>query len=110
MFVKVMLHSKPAIPLLSVPEEAVRPGNVVWAVRDDKLARFDLPAARVMHGAVVVAPQVTTLALGDRVVVSPLPAAVEGMSVRTRTTEPAAPIAETADPPPQPQTASEAAA
>ena len=82
MYVKILLHTTPVEPLLSVPEAAVRPGNVVWAVRDGKLARFDLPAARVTRGEVLVAPQVTALKAGDRVVISPLPAAADGTAVR----------------------------
>jgi len=82
MYVKVQLHTTPSEPLLSVPEIAVRPGNAVWAVRDGKLSHFTLPAARVTQGSVLVAPQVTELRAGDKVVVSPLPAAKEGMTVR----------------------------
>lgn len=86
MYVKVLLHSQPAAPLLSIPEAAIRPGNMVWAVRDGKLSQFHLPAARLMHGSMVVAPQVTELHVGDRVVVSPLPSAKVGMAVRVRET------------------------
>lgn len=88
MYVKVVLHAASNDPLLSVPEQAVRPGNSVWAVRDGRLARFDLPAARVTRGAVLVAPQVTKLKTGDRVVVSPLPIAEEGMAVRSEEAKP----------------------
>ncbi len=84
MYVKVQLHSTPTVPLLSVPEIAVRPGNAVWAVREGKLQHFTLPAARVTRGSVLVAPQVTALKVGDAVVVSPLPAAKEGMAVRVQ--------------------------
>lgn len=84
MYVKIQLHTMPNEPLLSVPDTAVRPGNMVWAVRDGKLQSFNLPAARVTRGAVLVAPQVTELRPSDKVVVSPLPAAREGMAVRVR--------------------------
>ncbi|MDQ3329350.1 MAG: HlyD family efflux transporter periplasmic adaptor subunit [Planctomycetota bacterium] len=84
MYVKVQLHTTPTEPLLSVPETAVRPGNAVWVVRDGKLSYFTLPAARVTRGSVLVAPQVTELMAGDRVVVSPLPAAKVGMEVRVQ--------------------------
>jgi multidrug efflux pump subunit AcrA (membrane-fusion protein) len=87
MYVKVTLHTTTADPLLSVPEVAVRPDGGVWAVRDGKLAHFDLPAARLTHGAVLVAPQVTRLKAGDRVVISPLPAASEGTAVRVKDEE-----------------------
>jgi multidrug efflux pump subunit AcrA (membrane-fusion protein) len=99
MYVKVMLHAASSDPLLSVPEQAVRPGNAVWAVRDGKLARFELPAARVTRGAVLVAPQVTKLKPGDLVVVSPLPVAEEGLAVRVSEEKPA-----TKTPSPAPET------
>ena len=82
MYVKVLLHTTPSEPLLSVPEIAVRPGSTVWAVRDGKLEHFKLPAARVVRGAVLVSRHVTGLRPGDQVVVSPLPVATEGMAVR----------------------------
>lgn len=84
MYVRIQLHTKPNEPLLSVPDQAVRPGNMVWAVRDGKLKSFELPAARVTRGAVLVPPQVTDLRVDDQIVVSPLPAAQEGMAVRVQ--------------------------
>ncbi len=92
MYVKVLLHAASDGALLSVPEQAVRPDNTVWAVRDGKLAHFSLPAARVTRGTVLVAPQVTQLKAGDRVVVSPLPVATEGMAVRVEDATPEPPM------------------
>lgn len=97
MYVKVLLHGGANEPLLSVPEGAVRPGNTVWVVRDGKLAHLHLPAARVAHDTVLVAPQVTQLKPGDRVVVSPLPVAEDGMVVRTEAAPSAVEVAEPAD-------------
>ncbi|NNJ27042.1 efflux RND transporter periplasmic adaptor subunit [Alienimonas chondri] len=82
MFVSVQVHTEPAEPLLEVPEEAVRPGNRVWAVRDGKLIIAELPVAAIVGGKVLVPPAGASLKPGDRVVTSPLPAATPGMSVR----------------------------
>jgi len=98
MYVKVLLHAASDEPLLSVPEGAVRPGNTVWVVRDGKLVHLRMPAARVTRGTVLVAPQVTELKAGDRVVVSPLPVAEDGMAVRTEVVPPAARVVAPAEP------------
>ena len=82
MYVKALLHSPSTATRLVVPQRAVRPGNVVWAVRDGKLVKFDLPGLRPSRGDMLVSPQVTGLRAGDAVVVSPLPVVAEGMAVR----------------------------
>lgn len=81
MFVKLLLHSRPLEPLLSVPEVAVRPDNTVWTVRDGKLERVELAGARKFRGEVLVSSQVTGLRAGEDVVVSPLPLGRQGMEV-----------------------------
>ncbi len=82
MFVTVQVHTEPAQPLLEVPEQAVRPGNRVWAVRDGKLIVAELPVAAIVGGKVLIPPSGAPLKAGDRVVTSPLTAATPGMSVR----------------------------
>lgn len=82
MFVKLLLHSQPSAPLLSVPEVAVRPDNSVWAVRAGKLERVELAGARKFRGEVLVSAEVTGLRAGDGVVVSPLPLGRRGMEVQ----------------------------
>ncbi|QDT14439.1 efflux RND transporter periplasmic adaptor subunit [Alienimonas californiensis] len=82
MYVNVQVHTEPAEALLEVPEEAVRPGNRVWAVRDGKLMIVELPVAAIVGGKVLIPPTGAALQPGDRVVTSPLPSATPGMSVR----------------------------
>ena len=82
MFVTVLVHTDPAESLLEVPEQAVRPGSRVWAVRDGKLRIAELPVVAIVGGKVLIPPHASPLEPGDRVVTSPLPAATPGMSVR----------------------------
>ena len=82
MYVTVALHTDPDDPLLQLPEVALRPGNRVWAVRDGKLEVLTVPVAAIVDGAVLVPPGGGGLRAGDRLVTTPLPAAVPGMKVR----------------------------
>ena len=82
MFVTVALHTDPDDPLLQVPEVAVRPGNRVWVVRDGRLEILTVPVAAMVDDTVFVPPGGGGLREGDRLVVTPLPAAVPGMKVR----------------------------
>ena len=86
MYVKLLLHSTPVEPLLSIPETAVRPDDSVWVVREGTLKKFPLLGSRMINGEVLVAPSVTGLRPGEAVVVSPLPLARDGMEVRRLTT------------------------
>ena len=82
MFVQVTIHARPDTQLLCVPEIAVRPGNVVWCVRDGKLHQVSLRDMTLVGDQVLVPLEYNRLAHGDQVVVTPLPVAVEGMSVQ----------------------------
>ena len=46
MFVRVQFQVKPTETLLSIPSAAIRPGNVVWVVRDGKLRTIAVRVAR----------------------------------------------------------------
>ena len=82
MFVSVAMHTRPAEGLLAIPEEAVRPGNTAFVVRDGKLEIVQLPPASFVEGEVLIAPAVSPVKPGDRLIVSPLPNVVPGMDVR----------------------------
>ena len=72
--------------LASFPSVAVRPGDYVWVVRDEKLNRFDLdvidrsPIRESMSSpnVVVVSLDGSDIQLGDEVVISPLPQPTQG--------------------------------
>ena len=91
MYVTVSLHTDPTDPLLEIPEQALRPGNRVWVVRDGALEILTVPVATIVNGTVLVPPGGGTLHAGDRLVTTPLPAAVPGMKVRVAGDEPARP-------------------
>ncbi len=93
--------------LAAFPTIAVRPGDYVWIVRDEKLKKLDIqvvdrtPLERDPNKKLVVVSMVGDgLKIGDQVVVSPLPQPTEGGRVLLR--DSANPnnqqTAETADP------------
>jgi multidrug efflux pump subunit AcrA (membrane-fusion protein) len=98
MFVKVNLHTDPREPVLSIPEQAVRPGNQIWVVRDGKLHIESLPVAQIVGGEVLVPPQNAPVKPGDRIVISPLPAPTPKMEVREEAIEAAAYAATSGEP------------
>ena len=80
MYVTVKIHAKPRAKLVRISEAAIRPGNKVWVVRDNKLAIIDVRVVSVAgEVAIVLAGE---LDAGDRVVVTPLAVAKNGMPVR----------------------------
>lgn len=82
MFVEVRIPVTPAQPLISLPSEAIRPGGRVWvADEENKLNIVEVTVARVVNGMSLIRPN-TDLKPGDQVIVSPIPAVVEGMPVR----------------------------
>jgi multidrug efflux pump subunit AcrA (membrane-fusion protein) len=80
MYVTVRIHAQPQANLLRVDEAAVWPGNKVSVVRDGRLSLIDVDVVRVTGGAAIV--RAGRLRAGDRVVVTPLAMAENGMSVR----------------------------
>ncbi|MBN2292970.1 MAG: HlyD family efflux transporter periplasmic adaptor subunit [Pirellulales bacterium] len=83
MFVKLLLHTRPQMPLVKVPAQAMRPGNRVWRVRDGKLSIVPIQVVNSMEDWAVIQPKVEgQLAEGDKVVISPLAVVEEGMPVR----------------------------
>ncbi len=81
MFVTVRVHSKPAIPLLELPEAAVQPGGTVWTVKDGRLHEVPVRVAHATPEEVIAYADETGLAAEDLVVVSPLAAPVENAAV-----------------------------
>ena len=84
MFVSVALHAAPRTPFLQIPYQALRPGNLVWTVADGKLQQCTVSVAKTLADTVLVHAHATRLSEGDKIVVSPLPLASEGMSVREK--------------------------
>lgn len=89
MYVDVELHTRPQVELFQVPVNAIRPGKVLWLVRDGKLKSTTVDI--VQHAedgdsdqrtAVVYSPDLA-LKAGDQVVVSPLSYPHDGLAVTT---------------------------
>jgi hypothetical protein len=83
MFVSVRMEVKPHLPLVKIPATAARSGGVAWVVRDDgSLAIVPLKIARTMTDEVLIYRDAGSVQPGDRVVVSPLAVAREGMLLK----------------------------
>jgi len=82
MYVTVTIHARPEIELLRLPERAIRPGNVVWTVREGRLNVDDVEVVQVVDEVAVVHADRGQLVAGDRVIVSPLVIAEPNMAVR----------------------------
>ncbi len=80
LFVTARIQGKPLRGVVPLPREALREGGVVWVVDGDGRLRFRaVEVARVEADRVLVAEG---LEAGDRVVVSRVDAATDGMAVR----------------------------
>jgi multidrug efflux pump subunit AcrA (membrane-fusion protein) len=84
MFVEVSVHTNTEVPLLALPERALRPGNRVWLIRDGKLAVETVEVVQTIEDQVLLREDSSPLKVGDRVVVSPLSAPYPGMEVTER--------------------------
>jgi len=84
MYVELTIHARPQAPLLEVPEDAIKPGNRVWRVRDGKLNVIPIHVISVMDGHAVVRVKENSLSPGDQVVTSPMSAVYEDMPVRVK--------------------------
>lgn len=87
MFVTVKIHTQPQANLLKIPDRAVRPGaagNVVWKIAGGKLRVVPIEVARSVRGGVLIREKPSDLSLGDKIVVSPLAVAEDGMEIRER--------------------------
>ncbi|MBN1911583.1 MAG: hypothetical protein JW818_17715 [Pirellulales bacterium] len=81
MYVRLKIHTKPDVPLIRLPENAVRPGKRVWVMRDGEL---QIRTVRVVGSAgddAVVEADPEELSVGDKVITSQLTAPFDGMKV-----------------------------
>lgn len=87
MYVSLEFHVDPRIELLKVPESSVRPGDVLWLVRDGKLVRQTVRVARVVNGFALIPAASSGLKIRDLVVTSPLATELSGQPVRLHDAE-----------------------
>jgi RND family efflux transporter MFP subunit len=84
MYVTVSVHTQPKTRLLSIPQQAVQPGNTVWQAVDGKLAIHRIRVADTAEDRVLVYADPDGLQPGMKLVSSPLAAVADGMPVRER--------------------------
>jgi len=83
LFVDVQLSSPNKLVGLEVPRTALRNGNQVYVYQDDKLGVKNVKTVYTSREMVILSEdQTSQLALGDRVITSPVPGAYEGMPVK----------------------------
>ncbi|MCL2710127.1 MAG: HlyD family efflux transporter periplasmic adaptor subunit [Planctomycetaceae bacterium] len=82
MFVTVIVHSKPEIPLYRIPERALLPGNRIWTVVDGTLRQHSIRLATTTPEGVLFYADSAAIRPNDLVVVSPLASPTEGSAVQ----------------------------
>jgi RND family efflux transporter MFP subunit len=83
LFVDVQLSSPNKLVGLRVPRAGLRNGNQVYVYKDDKLRFRNVKTIYTSREIVILAEDSSSqLALGDRVITSPVPGAYEGMPIK----------------------------
>ena len=85
MFVKMSTGVVPGRPLLSIPEEGVRPGNIVWLSTKKGLQVETIKVVHRQDGRVLIHEEDSPLLPGDKVIVSQLAEPEEGMPLKVQT-------------------------
>ena len=83
MYVQIIVHSTPDIPLFRIPERALLPGNRLWTVVDGKLRQHSIRIAATTSEGVLFYAEAESIRQNDLVVVSPLASPTEGSPVQT---------------------------
>jgi multidrug efflux pump subunit AcrA (membrane-fusion protein) len=87
MFVSVELQAAAPTPMLSVDETAVRPGKRLWLMRDGKLHMAQIQIVCTQNGKALIDRSRGGLSADDKVIVSPVPNAREGIPVMLKGAE-----------------------
>lgn len=88
MFVEVRVHVDSTEPLVSIPEDGVRPSGEVWVMRDGRLVVLRPRPVQASAGRVFFAAGTSGLEAGDRVITSQISHPHDGMAVIERSTQP----------------------
>ena len=83
MYVTIIVHSRPEIPLFRIPERALLPGNRIWTVVDGKLRQHSIRIATTTPDGVLFYADSEAIQPNDLIVVSPLASPAEGSPVQT---------------------------
>jgi hypothetical protein len=81
MYVSVILHVQPGISLITVPEFAIKPGNLIWTVVENQLSIERVHVVRIQHGKAFIKAEPGTLTAGAQIVTTPIAGDYEGMPV-----------------------------
>ena len=82
MFVTVRIPIDAPVELFQIPAEALRPGGTIWIVRGGRLQVVNVSLVQMQESEAIVHQLQQPLAAGDRVIISPLAAIQDGMSVQ----------------------------
>ncbi len=86
MFVTVAFHASPDVPMLRIPADAVQLNNEVWTFDGEALRIHEVQVAKVLPNWVLVRADETDLKAGDKLIISPMATAIDGMSVQEKDT------------------------
>ncbi len=82
MYVTVTLQAAPRIRLWKIPNRAIRPNGQVWTIHDGRLRFHQVNPARILPQGTLIRVDATDLKSGDRLIVSQLATAFDGMQVQ----------------------------
>ncbi|MCA9264277.1 MAG: HlyD family efflux transporter periplasmic adaptor subunit [Planctomycetales bacterium] len=85
MFVTIHIKVEPKTGLLTLPQEALKPGNEVWVYHDSKLHRRPVRVAHRFEHAVVIHAEDGLVPSQTQIVTTPLAYVYDGMDVRIAT-------------------------
>lgn len=83
MFVNLSIEIPRSVALLQLPPMALRPGNLVWLLREGRLLIDKVTVVHRESDSVFVLDETTQIRRHDHVIVSPLALAVQGMELRS---------------------------
>ncbi|MBI84575.1 MAG: hypothetical protein CMJ81_15380 [Planctomycetaceae bacterium] len=81
MYVSVILHVQPETSLITMPESAIKPGNLIWTVVENQLSIERVHIVRVQHGKAFIIAEPGTLTAGAQIVTTPIAGDYDGMPV-----------------------------
>ena len=83
MFVDVLIHATPPVPMVRLPQQSVQPGNLIWVVEKGRLKQKPITIAMSEDDYVIATQNQHGVQAGDQIVISPLARPTDGMAVST---------------------------
>ncbi len=84
MFVNVQVQCHPNRPLLQLPEQGIRTDGCVWLMRHGKLCAIPVKTIHSRGGLAIVDADANNIRPQDKVIISPVANAKNGLAVRER--------------------------